>query len=82
MVDEKGELPYYAWPGGYPIFYITKDNGVLCPKCANMALKEKLTGDKDDPQWYIIAMDVNWESEDLYCDHCNEHIISAYGNDE
>lgn len=30
--DENGKLPAYAWPGGYPIFYIASDNGVLCPE--------------------------------------------------
>src|SRR5437899_2447381 len=30
-----GTLPAYAWPGGYPIVYMAKDNGILCPKCAN-----------------------------------------------
>lgn len=23
----------YAWPGGYPIYYVTRDGGVLCPDC-------------------------------------------------
>lgn len=25
-----GTLPAYAWPGGYPILYMAKDNGILC----------------------------------------------------
>jgi len=26
-----GKLPAYAWPGAYPIVYLAKDNGILCP---------------------------------------------------
>ena len=34
-ITSEGELVSYAWPGGYPVIYITEDNGVLCPDCAN-----------------------------------------------
>ena len=76
--DEKGQYPAYAWPGGYPIFYLCADNGVLCPVCAN---KNQHLDNADDPQWHVVAMDINWEDEDMRCDNCNEHIQSAYGND-
>ena len=78
-IDDKGDYISYAWPGGYPIFYVTKDCGVLCPKCSNE--NKELTKDKDDPQWFIVDYDVNWEDESLYCDNCNEKIESAYGGD-
>ena len=79
--DDDGKLSEYAWPGGYPLFYLVADGGTLCPKCAREADEEGLTQDKDDPQWYIVDCDVNWEDEDMWCDHCGEHITSAYGND-
>jgi hypothetical protein len=79
-IDDKGDYISYAWPGGYPIFYVTKDCGVLCPKCANE--NKELTKDKDDPQWFIVDYDVNWEDETLYCDNCNKKIESAYGDGE
>jgi len=75
---ENGTYPTYAWPGGYPLFYITKDGGVLCPKCVNENL-ELVEG--DDPQWRIVAYDINYEDTELYCDNCNEKIESAYGDD-
>lgn len=71
--------PSYAWPGGYPIFFVTGDNGVLCPNCANEHLD--LTLDKDDLQWHVVAMDVNHEDQHLYCDHCNTHLEPACGFD-
>ncbi len=33
--DSNGQLSSYAWPGGYPIYYLDGESGVLCPKCAN-----------------------------------------------
>jgi len=79
-IDDKGDYISYDWPGGYPIFYVTKDCGVLCPKCANE--NKELTKDIEDPQWFIVDCDINYEDESLYCDNCNEKIESAYGEDE
>lgn len=80
--DDDGRLTAYAWPGGYPVYYVTADSGALCPDCARMAEAEGLAGDPEDPQWYIVAADINWEDADLYCDHCSERIESAYADDD
>ena len=74
------EYPTYAWPGGYPLYYITRDNGVLCPDCANRNLK--LTLDRIDPQWSIEAVEINYEDDFLICDNCSTIIKPAYGTDE
>jgi hypothetical protein len=66
------ELPTYAWPGGYPIFYIDDESNVLCPDCANS---------NDEYSEPIIDYGINWENETLGCDHCSAHIPSAYGDD-
>jgi hypothetical protein len=29
--QNEGKIPSHAWPGGYPLYYITKDGGVLSP---------------------------------------------------
>lgn len=68
--DEKGNYPAYAWPGGYPIIYYTKDGLVVCPKCANR--------DDDD----LIASDIYWEGPNMPCDDCGKKIESAYGDPE
>ena len=68
------KLPKYAWPGGYPMFYVTKRGNVLCPDCANAEGK-----DSDDPP---VAHDANWEDPNLYCDACSQRIESAYAEDE
>ena len=73
MLDDDGELPAFAWPGGYPLFYLDSENNVLCPKCAN---------DNDEYSAQLIDCDANWEDPLLYCDHCSERIPSAYAEDD
>ena len=73
------EWEAYAWPGGYEIHYITQDHATLCHQCANALLERTL--DPDDDQFYIVAQDINYEDNDLYCDHCNRQIEPAYGED-
>lgn len=53
------------------MFYLSKQNQVLCPKCAN-------DNGTSDP---VEAHGVNWEDPDLYCDDCSERIESAYAED-
>ena len=74
------EYPAWAWPGGYPIYYVTKDAGILCPRCANEHLF--LTLDEDDAQWFIVAQYLNYEDDHLFCDHCGEQVEAAYGGEE
>jgi uncharacterized protein (TIGR02996 family) len=78
--DEIGNDRYeaYAWPGGYPMFHMTADGGVLCPECAN----ENGSTDKNDPQWHITGSDINYEDNHLHCDNCNKKIESAYADPE
>lgn len=71
LKNSEGKLPSYAWPGGYPIFYVDDQNNILCPDCAN---KE---GYNSIPTHY----DVNWEDPDLYCDDCGNRIESAYAEE-
>lgn len=67
-----GQLPTFAWPGGYPIFYLTESDTVLCPDHANV--------ESDFSDELITAADVNWEDADLYCEH-GHRIESAYAED-
>ena len=71
-----GTLPAFTSFGCYPLFYVTKDGGVLCPACANA---DGQTDDPHDPQWHLVGGDVHWEGEPLMCDNCNDEIESAYG---
>ena len=70
---DDGSLPYHAWPGLYPLFYMDKCGNVLCPTCANRNV---------DQAQEVIDVAINEENEYLYCNDCGSKIESAYGEDE
>jgi hypothetical protein len=63
----------YTSVGGYPIFYLDREDNVLCPGCA---LEEETEDERE-----VVAADVNWESY-LTCDECCDVIEMAYPPDE
>src|SRR2546428_6652372 len=80
--DENGNLPAFAWPGGYPIFYLCADGGILCPQCAN---KESAVKEADEHadypdlgQWRIVARDVTLVDATLTYDNFGHRIKSPY----
>ena len=66
----------YSSVGGYPLFYMTADGGVLSPKSVQENLD--LCCEEDDPQWFVIAHEANYENNELTCDHSGEAIETAY----
>ena len=77
--DKEGRCYRYAWPGGYPLFYLCADGGILCADCVD-AEKELIdSADEADKQWFVIAQEINYE-DGLYCDNCNNRIESAYAD--
>jgi len=78
--DEQGEYPKWAWPGGYTIYYLTEDGGVLCPDCANGENGSLASETSDDPQWKLVASDLHQEGPPLICDHCGFEMESDYGD--
>lgn len=70
----------YAWPGGYPCFFVTNDGAALSFAAAKAERRNILEAirDKDHSGWRVVAVDINWEDGNLYCDHTNERIESAY----
>lgn len=75
--NRNGELPTYAWPGGYPILYRTLDGGTLCGQCANS--EDANDAAVGDAQWYITSYEVFYEGAPEVCDHCGTEVQSAYG---
>lgn len=71
----------YAWPGGYPQYLVMSDGECLCQTCAkeNYRLISGATRDNLRDGWQAEGVDINWESDSLYCAHCNKQIESAYG---
>ena len=71
----------YAWPGGYPLFFICDDGGYLCCKCARTEAYEIMRSiiRKQSDGWRVVGQDVNWEDSHAHCEHCGDRIESAYG---
>jgi hypothetical protein len=74
----------YAWPGGYPLYFITSDGAALSFDAAKAERRNILEAirDKDNNGWRIVGMDINYEDGELYCEHTNERIPSAYAEPE
>jgi hypothetical protein len=72
----------YAWPGGYPTFFICDDGAALCHDCVKKERRNILESisSKARDGWHVVALDINWEDDMLSCDHCSEQIESAYGD--
>jgi len=75
----------YAWPGGYPLYFIAADGEPLCHKCVRGNFKQVIyetyrprAGD----MFRVIGQEINYEDEHLHCAHCEEQIQSAYGEQQ
>ena len=75
----------YAWPGGYPLFFVTADGAALSFKAASKERRNILEAIRDNDTrggWRVVELAVNWEDPELYCDHSNDRIESAYAEDQ
>jgi hypothetical protein len=72
----------YAWPGGYPCYFVCADGEALSFDAAraNADLVRDAVIMQDHSGWNVIGFCVNWEDSDLRCSHTNLPIESAYGN--
>lgn len=70
----------YAWPGGYPLYFITSDGAALSFEAVreNVRLVLESIAHRSDDGWRVVALDINYEDGLLYCDHTNKRIESAY----
>ena len=73
----------YAWPGGYPIYFITSDGAALSFDAVKENFKLCLYETKNGNcgGWQVIGSDINWEDNNLYCEHTGKKISSAYCED-
>jgi hypothetical protein len=89
--NEDGTLIAYAWPGGYPVFYIARQ-GFLNDETgevevnpydqAEFAVCPVCANKAQDEQIVIMAQDVHYEGAPITCECCNAEIKSAYGDPE
>lgn len=74
----------FAWPGGYPMYFITSDGAALSYSAvrdnfpAVLAAVRSGVGDG----WRVVATAINYEDPYLLCEHDGDLIGSAYGDEE
>lgn len=74
----------YAWPGGYPLYFVTSDGAAISFESARENAREIIaalnSGDKRGG-WHVAACAINYEDSNLICDHSGRPIPSAYGDE-
>ena len=70
----------YAWPGGYPLYFIMEDGGALSFEAVREEWRQIVQDYlwKHNTGWMIAGVDINWEDDKLVCDHTGNPIESAY----
>jgi hypothetical protein len=77
----------YAWPGGYPMFFVTQCGAPLSFEAVRKHWADVCRAHlrraccREDRAWIIAACEINWEDADLYCDETGQRIESAYAED-
>ena len=76
----------YAWPGGYPIYFVAADGQPLsfeAVQAEKQRIFEAMDSDcPDDREWKVVDAQINWEDPHLYCAHTNKRIESAYAEED
>jgi hypothetical protein len=72
----------YAWPGGYQLFFITRDGAALSFAAVREQFRNVCWDFLEDAStgWRIDGLDINYEDADLRCDHTGELIPAAYAD--
>lgn len=74
----------YAWPGGYPRFFVCSDGEALSFDSARenkrLIMESIRDGDRASG-WHVCGADINWEDSQLVCSDTGKPIQSAYGED-
>lgn len=74
----------YAWPGGYPVYFVTADGAALSHDAVRAQFAQVCDDHLHDAStgWRIVGGAVNYEDPDLRCDHTGARIPSAYAEPE
>ena len=84
-----GELPAFAWPGAYTMFYVTEEGDMLCAECATRDLTTWLAETRlrngaaefvtvDPPVAYgAFGAADDYPDDDERCANCNTVICAA-----
>lgn len=74
----------FAWPGGYPCFFVVDDGEALSFKAVLDNYREVADSvrNQHNDGWRVVGIAVNYEDPQLYCAHSGERIESAYAEDD
>jgi hypothetical protein len=75
----------YAWPGGYPLFFLASDGAALSFDAVRDMFREIVAAHLRPTRgdgWLIDGVDINWEDASLTCAHTGKLIHCAYGEEE
>lgn len=67
----------YAWPGGYALFGICSDGGLLCCGCMRAEYRQiaYARGHNLRDGWAVVAVDHMGNCDEIQgCDHCGREI--------
>jgi hypothetical protein len=72
-----------AWPGGYPLYFICDDGAALSFDSVKDNLAEVICAIRHGLRdgWRVVACQINYEDNDLTCEHSGESIPAAYGEE-
>ena len=70
----------FAWPGGYPIYFICSDGAALSFETVRANLKSICDSirTKSNDGWQVVACAINYEDGQLTDEHTGKRIESAY----
>lgn len=68
---DNGTLP--IWIDKQPVFYIDGVHRVLCPVCANLYEQTQYV-EESNRLHAPVSHSINYNSDDLYCQECNQNI--------
>jgi hypothetical protein len=73
----------YAWPGGYPLYFICDDGAAISFDSVKENLAQVIYaiqhGLRDG--WRVVGCEINYEDDDLVCEHSGKPILAAYGDE-
>ena len=64
----------YAWPGGYAVFFIASDGGVICHDCTVVEYRNVVDSIRRDINdgWRIVGAECSANTDGaMYCDYCD-----------
>lgn len=72
----------YAWPGAYQMYFITSDGAALSFDSATKHASQVIWDIQNgcDGGWRVIGADINYENNDLYCEHSGQKIPPSYAD--